>query len=949
MNFASSLCPSDVTIPLFNKVLPSAHKTATITIKNPLSATCTEIPDEEDELIKNYLPTPNGELLLPVDDSEKPSLSHIPSTDDLPLDDTLRLLSSKNFSVPDSIALLRKWSHISRSRELNESLVHTLNNVSPHLASQILSQLKEPIATLRTVELGQYKDKSLVLNTTLRSPNSSTSVSDDHTLVDCGASGRGYISSSFVDRHNLPCTPLAYHVPVYNVDGSQNVAGAINRLCTLNMTIGGHTETITFRVTETGSSNIILGLDWLRLHDPLINWSKGKLCFINCPSQNIDGSSGLCSGHTNHANSHSSQSPSEHLGPDSDDLRSIFDFTSTEEITAEWLDVLKNKLGPNDKAILCVDMNAIPNPHSLHPKDTRLSEHLRQTKDNCTGIDRYLKEFAPVFSQSGFNELPPRRSWDHAIELKPSEESKPISSKVYALSRSEQVELDKFLDEHLKTGRIRPSKSPIASPFFFVKKKDGSLRPVQDYRRLNEITIRNRYPLPLVSELMDKLKGAKYFTKLDVRWGYENIRIKEGDEWKAAFVTNRGLFEPTVMFFGLTNSPATFQNMMNDIFRDLLLAGHVIIYMDDILIFTDDLTTHRLITRQVLSVLQKHNLFLKPEKCSFETSEVEYLGVVISHGNLKMDPKKIDALTTWPTPRCKKDVQQFLGFVNFYRRFIKDFAKTARPLNHLCGSSPWSWSSVENDAFLSLRHSVINGPILALPLDDAPFRVEADSSGYATGAVLSQLQNASWRPVAFSSKALSDVERNYDIHDRELLSIMRALSDWRKYLHGSDTPFEIHSDHKNLQYFMTSQKLNRRQARWALELAEFNFTLLHKPGASMICADALSRRPDYDKGSDDNECIVVLKPECIRRSSVEYLPSSIVDDIRLSSAENLATFTKNSSSPGWLHQDDLTTWYNRIVVPNNLALRERIIKENHDSSSAGHPGRTKTVELVLRD
>jgi hypothetical protein len=215
--------------------------------------------------------------------------------------------------------------------------------------------------------------------------------------------------------------------------------------------------------------------------------------------------------------------------------------------------------------------------------------------------------------------------------------------------------------------------------------------------------------------------------------------------------------------------------------------------------------------------------------------------------------------------------------------------------------------------------------------------------------VLSQLQDDSWRPVAFSSKALSDVERNYDIHDRELLSIMRALSDWRKYLHGSDTPFEIHSDHKNLQYFMTSQKLNRRQARWALELAEFNFNLLHKPGSSMVCADALSRRPDYDKGLADNDCITVLKPECIRRSSVEYLPSSLVNDIRLAAAENLAIFTKNSTSPGWQHKDDLTTWYNRIVVPDNLALRERIIKENHNSAFAGHPGRTKTVELVQRD
>ena len=245
----------------------------------------------------------------------------------------------------------------------------------------------------------------------------------------------------------------------------------------------------------------------------------------------------------------------------------------------------------------------------------------------------------------------------------------------------------------------------MASPFFFVKKKCGGLRPVQDYRRLNEMTIKNRYPLPLISEIMDKLKGAKYFTKLDVRWGFENIRMKEGDEWKAAFITNRGLYEPTVMFFGLTNFPATFQNMLNDIFRDLILTGHVIIYMDDILIFTDDLATHQLITRQVLSVLQNNNLFLKPEKCSFEALEVEYLGVIVSQGSIKMDPKKVEALRDWPTPRCKKHVQQFLGFVNFYRRFIRDFAKNAQPLNRLCGSQPWSWTTVENDAFLSLRSS----------------------------------------------------------------------------------------------------------------------------------------------------------------------------------------------------------------------------------------------------
>ena len=310
-----------------------------------------------------------------------------------------------------------------------------------------------------------------------------------------------------------------------------------------------------------------------------------------------------------------------------------------------------------------------------------------------------------------------------------------------------------------------------------------------------------------------------------------------------------------------------------------------------------------------------------------------------------MDPKKIEALEAWPIPRCKKHVQQFLGFVNFYRRFVRDFAKIARPLNRLCGSAPWSWTSSENDA---LRNSVSKGPVLAI-LDDAPFRVEADSSGFATGAVLSQLQDTLWRPVAFFSKSLNDVERNYDIHDRELLSIMRALAEWRKYLHGSQTPFEIFSDNKNLLYFMTNQKLNRRQARWSLELADFNFTLIHKPGSSMVCSDALSRQPDYDTGSGDNDNITMFSPEHIRWTVIDYQPSQIVNEIRQHTDLNHSLFLKNSHLPGWTFENDLTCWHNRIVVPDINSLRERIIKENHDSILAGHPGCAKTIELIQRD
>ena len=262
--------------------------------------------------------------------------------------------------------------------------------------------------------------------------------------------------------------------------------------------------------------------------------------------------------------------------------------------------------------------------------------------------------YKDVFAKESFDQLPERKPWDHAIELKPDAE--PYRSKIYPLSPVEQKELDMFLDENLRSGRIQPSKSPMASPVFFVKKKDGSLRLVQDYRKLNDTTIKNSYPLPLISDIVGKLKKAKWFTKLDVRWGYNNVRIKEGDEWKAAFRTNRGLFEPLVMFFGLTNSPATFQTMINSLFKDLIDEGVVIVYIDDILIFTEDLELHRKVVKRVLDILRGNELYLKAEKCEFEKTQVEYLGLIISHGKMGMDPVKIEGVTKWPVPTCVKDV-----------------------------------------------------------------------------------------------------------------------------------------------------------------------------------------------------------------------------------------------------------------------------------------------------
>jgi len=375
------------------------------------------------------------------------------------------------------------------------------------------------------------------------------------------------------------------------------------------------------------------------------------------------------------------------------------------------------------------------------------------------------------------------------------------------------------------------------------------------------MTVKNKYPLPLVSELVSQLRGAKYFTKLDVRWSFNNVRIKPGDEWKAAFWTNRGLFEPLVMFFGMTNSPATFQTMMNDIFRDLIAEGIMVVYLDDILIFTRTEEEHAKAIRWMLQVLQEHKLFLRPEKCEFCKERIEYLGLVISENEVSMDLVKVVGVQEWPTPENKTDVQACLGFVNFYRRFIRDFSAKARPLFDLTRSEQvWMWSGREQTAFEDLKMAVTTALVLMSHQDSEPFRVEADSSDFATGAVLSQqsMADGKWHPVAFYSKSLSSVEQNYEIHDKEMLAIIRALEEWRYFLEGATHLVEIWTDHKNLEYFITAKKLNRHQARWSLHLARFDFLLYHHPGRTMGKPDALSRRANHGNGASDNENIVLL-------------------------------------------------------------------------------------------
>jgi hypothetical protein len=308
--------------------------------------------------------------------------------------------------------------------------------------------------------------------------------------------------------------------------------------------------------------------------------------------------------------------------------------------------------------------------HFVHASST-VSGHLAKAfaknskpKDFHDIVLTSLHTYADVFSETAFDSLPERHKWDHTIELEC--EPSPGFHKVYLMTLTEQTEMDAFLEEALATGHIRQSKSPLGAPVFFIKKKDRKLCFVQDYRALNAITRKNRYLLPLIDDLIHWLKGTHYFTKLDMRWGYNNVRIREGDKWKAAFRTNRGLFEPLVMYFGLTNSPATFQTMMNEIFQDLITEGVVSIYLDDILIFTNSLEEHCQITRLILDHMREHKLYLQLEKCEFEKTKIEYLGAIISHNKVEMDLVKIAGVADSLTPSNKKEVQSFVGLVNFY-------------------------------------------------------------------------------------------------------------------------------------------------------------------------------------------------------------------------------------------------------------------------------------------
>lgn len=793
-------------------------------------------------------------------------------------------------------------------------------------------------------------------------------------FLDCGAEG-SFMSEKFARQHFLRLEPLDPPFAVRLADGSAAKGGTINHTTVpLCLAINHHVEEIRFFIVPSLSHGVILGMDWLRRHNPSIDWATDSVRFLSeyCLSSCFEAREGRKPKEKEESFNLSPAlggSANLTVGPGSLPLNCVvgqlcaipketvrkniqpsYPEVSILTISRETLDEQREEgdewglvfFQKNEKLLELRDLA------SLHSQVMPLIEPLPNANDQSDAAKEIIQEFADVFSKSNADCLPEHSQYDCTIPIQPG--SSPPYGRVYNLTPQEKEAMLQYLEENLSKGFIRKSTSPAGAPCFFVKKKDGSLRLCVDFRGLNEITVKNRYPLPLISELIRTVKDAKVFSALDLRGAYNLVRIAEGEEWKTAFRTPSGLFEYLVMPFGLANAPAVFQSMVDAIFSEFK-DRFVVCYLDDILVFSQNHDQHREHLRIVLERLRANNLFCKEEKCHFFTDKLLYLGYVISPQGVSMDPSKVESITNWPAPTSRREVQVFLGFANFYRKFIRHFAKTVRPLTRLLRKdADFFWDQATATAFKRIKLAFAAPSFLAHADNSRPFIVETDASGHAIGAILSQEQtNGDVQPVAFYSRQMITAERNYSIFDKELLAVVEAFREWRHYLQGAYQPTQVLTDHRNLEYFTSTKFLTRRLARWADFLIDFDFILRYRPGASNTQADILSREGTSRNEQANQEHVesAILSPKEIILAAIDFTgDSSFLEEIRTATTKD--PIVKELPKKGYALKEGLLLYNDLIYVPT-VDLRLHILRENHDSPTAGHFGINKTIELVTRN
>lgn len=728
-------------------------------------------------------------------------------------------------------------------------------------------------------------------------------------LVDTGCTGP-ILNARIVAKHKIPTISRKSPVQVLGPDGTQIEGAGLRFTTPLNLVIGKHEESMSWEVGPLQDGVLgYLPISWFKKHNPEVDWHSGRLKWR----------SDYCKHHC---------LPSE---------------IKVEEMTEEDL--------MDEESAYVIGS---------------VEYHDEEGKDIALRLPPAYRNWASVFSEENILALPKHSQFDHQIKLQPG--TNPPYGPLYQCSDAELKALREYLARESASGKIRRSDSPAGAPIIFVKKPDGSLRICVDYRGLNKITIKDRYPLPLMNEMRDRLRKAKIFTKLDLKNGYNLLRIASGDEWKTAFRTRYGLYEYTVMPFGLCNAPSTFQRMINEVLRDLLDEG-VIVYIDDILIYSETEAEHEQLVKKVLERLKANGLCASIKKSSFHVPEVEYLGYHISEQGISMSNEKVSAVQEWPRPVNVKGVQAFLGFANFYRKFIKGFSKICHPLTELLRKgTQFTWTAACEKAFQDLKHMFTSAPILIHFNPEKPTRLETDASDYAKGAVLSQrAEDGKWHPVAYYSKKFNPAEINYDVHDKEMNAIVSSFREWDHLLKSCVDEVTVYTDHKNLEYFNTTKVLNRRQARWAEDLSEFNFKVIYRPGSKNDKTDILSRRWDHrlEEGGEPLSQPVqrlfkpgqlVLDSVHVRSVKVASLKDTFLDKLRKAALGDKIyqdTLKARSLDDGDTMvdrritiEDGLLVYEKRWCIPDSKELRQEIMTDAHDSRVAGHFGRHKTEDKI---